>query len=135
MRVRHPVLRVLLEGLAVLIVVAGCRSSDWTLAVWNDSGQQVVVQISSGPDRSAWLVAVDEAFVIIQSPQPIAGTVELIDPKTCELLDQRDIPAKTSIISPVVDASRPRGLSLAIMLDDRLTHEDRRSPNFQGCIG
>jgi hypothetical protein len=125
---------VVLQVVAIALCLAGCSAQElWTLALWNDAGKPIVVQVSSGANRSAWLVPEDEAFTIINAPQPLTGTVELLDPRTCETLDQRDIPAVSSIISAIVDESRPSGLSLAIMLNDRLTRSDPRPPNFLGC--
>ncbi len=70
----------------------------------------------------------------MDAPRPVSGTMELLDPNTCEVLDRKEIPNVPTIVSPTVDESRSAGVSMVLMLNERLDEKDLRPPNFAGCI-
>jgi hypothetical protein len=116
-----------------MAMLVGCGGrTGWSLAIQNDAGAALVVRIDAGKTQSAWLVQDQDALVVFEMAAPVHGTMYLVDPSTCDVLDQRAIPSGDSIVLLEVDGSAP-GAYAMYPHADRLTNTPVSPSNFQRC--
>ena len=102
---------VLIAGACALLVLASCAPSRWIVAVRNSTDQEYLVRVTNDASVTTRLVRPAESGNVMDEPTSSRGQVEIVDPRTCEVVLQGDLLAKSTSVVIGVDLT---GLTLSI---------------------
>lgn len=83
-------------GIAALVA---CGAPSWRAAAVNDTGGPFVVRITLEAKAFAWSLPPGASITLLTGGQAPEGTIELLDPATCEVLDQQTMPTTPYVVA------------------------------------
>jgi hypothetical protein len=82
---------------AVSVLLVACERP-WQLDFVNDTGRPWVVTVETASGRASWLAESGEGLTLMYSAPAQSGRVQLVEPDTCEVLDDIELPAVSSTL-------------------------------------
>jgi hypothetical protein len=130
-------LRVLPASVLVLMA-ASCVGPPprWTLTVYNnDSQDSAVVRINTPTGPADWLLRPQQIDTLIDEEHPIEGSIEILDPMTCERLAREEFSRERRLLI-LLDQGMSGDGPWQIHINAMDPEEGEGiSPDFFGCEG
>lgn len=121
--------------LTLLLIASGlaaCAGERWALTATNDVGSVLVIRVTTSTSQRSWLIRQGDHLILLSESAPVVGTLELVDPQTCEVYDRDAIPETPTLIDPGDLDAVPPDYELGLVLGEAVSGLGAQ-PNFDGC--